>query len=262
MQSISACLVKLAKEMGVQFECNHLVEQILLEERKVIGVKTAKGIFNYGTVVSNMDVYFTYHKLLPNIKRPEKSLNQEKSSAAIVFYWGIKKQFPELLLHNILWSEQYEEEFDTLVNKKSVCADPTLYINISSKLSPEDAPVGCENWFVMINAPYDAGQDWSKLMEEVRKNTILKINRILKTDIEPLIESEKILNPTIMEENTLSAFGALYGNSSNSKFASFLRHPNFHPTIKNLYFCGGTVHPGGGIPLCLMSAKIVAGMVK
>ena len=113
----------------------------------------------------------------------------------------------------------------------------------------------------MINAPGDYGQDWEKYIEDARKNILAKLKRILKCDIESLIETELILSPKDIEKNTSSFRGALYGAASNSKFAAFLRHPNFSNTIKSLYFCGGSVHPGGGIPLCLSSAKIVADIV-
>jgi phytoene desaturase len=262
MNAITQSLYKLAQEVGVNFIFETNVKEILINQNRVEGVRTEDKVVKYDLVVSNMDVYYTYDQLLPTLNRPERILQQEKSSSAIVFYWGMKKKFPALHLHNILWSSYYQEEFDFLVNRKQVHHDPTVYINISSKLSPEDAPSYGENWFVMINAPHNAGQDWSQLMKEVRKNTIAKISRILKEDIEPIIECEEILNPVIMDEKTRSAFGALYGNSSNNRFASFLRHPNFHAKIKNLYFCGGTVHPGGGIPLCLMSAKIVSDLVE
>jgi phytoene dehydrogenase-like protein len=72
-----------------------------------------------------------------------------------------------------------------------------------------------------------------------------------------LIVCESILDPRSIESKTSSYRGAIYGTSSNSKFAAFLRHANKSSKIKNLYFCGGSVHPGGGIPLCLLSAKIV-----
>ncbi|EMR01601.1 Dehydrosqualene desaturase [Cesiribacter andamanensis AMV16] len=114
----------------------------------------------------------------------------------------------------------------------------------------------------MINVPHNSGQDWDTLLAEARKNILSKLSRLLQTDIEPLIEQEGILDPRSIESKTSSAFGALYGNSSNSRYAAFLRHANRSSSIKGLYFCGGSVHPGGGIPLCLLSAKITAGMVK
>jgi phytoene dehydrogenase-like protein len=91
---------------------------------------------------------------------------------------------------------------------------------------------------------------------------IRKINRVLKTDISPLIEAEIVFDPRVIEKRTSSAFGAIYGNSSNNKFAAFLRHANFSKQIKGLYFCGGSVHPGPSIPLCLLSAKITTGLIK
>jgi phytoene dehydrogenase-like protein len=124
------------------------------------------------------------------------------------------------------------------------------------------APAGRENWFVMINAPANTGQYNETIIEEARKNIIEKLNRILETDIASLIETETVLDPVLIEEKTASYQGSLYGTSSNSKLAAFLRHPNFTATIKNLYFCGGSVHPGGGIPLCLKSAKIVSDLIK
>ena len=79
--------------------------------------------------------------------------------------------------------------------------------------------------------------------------------------LENKIVCEKIITPPIIESKTKSYKGALYGTSSNNMMSAFLRHPNFSKQIKNLYFCGGSVHPGGGIPLCLLSAKIVADLI-
>jgi len=262
MVSITNSLVKLSQDIGVTYEFNNGVTEIILKGNHATGVKTAKGNYDFDVVISNMDIYNTYHTLLPNYKRPEKILKQEKSSSAIVFYWGIKKSFPQFDLHNILWGKEYEKEFDTVVTKKNIYKDPTIYINITSKHSPTDAPEGCENWFTMVNAPHNSGQDWDKIVAETRENMIEKISRILKTDIRPLIECESLFTPVILEQKTASALGAIYGNASNNKFAAFLRHSNFHNKIDNLYFCGGTVHPGPSIPLCLMSAKIATDMVK
>jgi phytoene dehydrogenase-like protein len=93
-------------------------------------------------------------------------------------------------------------------------------------------------------------------------NILQKLKHILHQDIEPLIEVEEILDPVNIEQRTGSHGGSLYGTSSNNRFAAFLRHKNFSSSINGLYFCGGSVHPGGGIPLCLNSAKIVAGLVE
>jgi phytoene dehydrogenase-like protein len=149
-----------------------------------------------------------------------------------------------------------------LFKTQTLHPDPTVYINITSKYCSTDAPVGCENWFVMINVPANTGQDWDALIQDARKAIIGKLNRLLKADIEPLIESEDILDPRTIELRTSSFRGSLYGTSSNSKFAAFLRHPNFSREYKNLFFCGGSAHPGGGIPLCLQSGRITSKVIS
>jgi phytoene dehydrogenase-like protein len=209
-----------------------------------------------------MDMVTAYKTILKDQSQPKRLLKQPKSSSALIFYWGIKKNFPELDLHNILFSNSYREEFRAIFEKQDLYEDPTVYINITSVHKEDDAPDGCMNWFTMINVPNNQGQDWEDLKTKARTNIIRKINSTLKTDIGSLIQVESILDPISIETKTSSANGALYGNSSNNRYAAFLRHPNYSSKISNLYFCGGSVHPGGGIPLCLLSAKIMSDMVS
>lgn len=262
MFDITNSLYKLAVDLGVQFVFNSKVEEVLVENKKVIGVKTENQSYKADLVVNNMDMVNAYKTILRKQKQPEKLLNQPKSSSALIFYWGIQKEFKELDLHNILFSEDYQEEFNHIFNKGSIYHDPTVYINITSVYKKDDAPEGCMNWFTMINVPNNQGQDWERMIAEARQSIVQKVNRILGTDIESLIAVEEVLEPRTIESKTSSANGALYGNSSNNRYAAFLRHANFSSTIKNLYFVGGSVHPGGGIPLCLLSAKIMDGMIK
>lgn len=262
MHEISQSLFRLASKVGVQFHFEEAVTSINHKADRVLGVTTGKGTFLSDVVVSNMDVFSTYKHLLKSARQPTKILHQERSSSALIFYWGINATFPTLDLHNILFSDHYREEFSEIFNNKNLHDDPTVYINITSKEDPNDAPVNCENWFVMINAPGNVGQDWPELIKKSRANIIRKINKVLNVDIEKLILSEYVLDPVKIEEQTKSFQGSLYGTSSNSKFAAFLRHSNFSGQFKNLYFCGGSVHPGGGIPLCLLSAKIVSEQIE
>ena len=262
MYSITTSLVQLAKDIGVQFNFSAPVKEILVEGNKAKGIRTDSTTTPYDVVITNMDVFNSYHKLMPTVKKPERTLAQPKSSSGIIFYWGIKKEFSELGLHNILFGADYRGEFEAIFKHKTIHHDPTIYINITSKHSPGDAPPGCENWFTFINVPNNSGQDWDQFIADARKNIIQKVNRLLKTDIEPLIDAEMVFDPRVIEARTSSAFGAIYGNSSNNKFAAFMRHANFSSKIKNLYFCGGSVHPGPSIPLCLLSAKITTGMIK
>lgn len=261
MHAIIESLYDLAKDQGIHFKLQEAVKEIKTEGHRATQVITANGSYEGDIIVSNMDIFSTYQKLLKDRKKPLRILKQERSSSALIFYWGISKNFPELDLHNIVFSDDYKEEFKQIFDKKKLSDDPTVYINITSKEQKEDAPTDCENWFVMINTPGNFGQDWDALKEQARAVIISKLNRILKVDMESLITVEEVLDPIGIESKTSSHRGSLYGAASNSKFSAFLRHPNFSSEIKNLYFCGGSVHPGGGIPLCLLSAKIVSDII-
>ncbi|WP_282161471.1 1-hydroxycarotenoid 3,4-desaturase CrtD [Ulvibacterium marinum] len=257
MHTITMSLYNLALSQGVRFSFNCKVNRINVAQGKASGVESPTGFHKADLVVSNMDVYPTYKNLLQGQKQPKRVLQQERSSSALIFYWGISRNFPELDLHNIFFSSSYSREFKAIFHERTLCEDPTVYVNITSKDEPSDAPKDHENWFVMINAPGNYGQDWDSLRKKARNWIIQKLNARLNVDLESLITVEHVLDPMGIESNTSSYRGALYGAASNSKFAAFLRHPNFKSSIKNLLFCGGSVHPGGGIPLCLLSAKII-----
>lgn len=262
MINITNALFALAQKKGVQFHFNSPVQKIIEEKGRAIGIIVNNQTILADVIISNCDVYFTYKKLLANTKAANKILKQERSSSALIFYWGIGKEFSQLGLHNIFFSKDYEKEFSQIFKDKTVSDDPTVYINITSKMENCFAPEGKENWFVMINVPANSGQDWKEIKQKAKDNIIKKLNRLLNTNLENLIETEAILDPVSLESNTQSYMGSLYGTSSNSKLAAFWRHPNFTNKIKNLYFVGGSVHPGGGIPLCLKSAKIMAEMIE
>ncbi len=263
MISITNALHKLAKKKKVKFYTECPVSKIIVEDNVAKGI-VVNGHTNYADViVSNMDVYFTYKKLLKDEVRAKRILKQERSSSAFIFYWGINQSFPQLELHNIFFAKDYKAEFDSLFRTKELYDDPTVYVNITSKCEPGlQAPVGKENWFVMVNAPANVGQNWKEYREKYRRAIIDKLNGALKTDIESLIEEEDVLTPETIESKTASYMGSLYGTSSNGRMAAFLRHPNFTNDISGLYFVGGSVHPGGGIPLCLQSAKIMSELVQ
>ena len=258
MINIAKSITKLLIDQGVKIHLNSKVDEIMMDNHITNGVKVNGKKYNSDFIISNMDIYYTYNMLLKKYNLPNNLDNIERSSSAIIFYWGVKKSFKQLDLHNIFFSSNYKDEFDAIFQKGTVYKDPTIYVNITSKDVPNDAPADSENWFVMVNSPSDSGQNWESMVGELRKKIISKLNTMLNVNLDNLIEEEKIYTPKIIEETTFSFLGSLYGTSSNSKFSAFIRHPNFHKKVKNLYFCGGSVHPGGGIPLCLMSAKIVS----
>lgn len=262
MHQITNSLVRLAKEIGVEFLFNQEVTAIETENNLAISVTTVSDKYAADIIICNADIHTVYEKLIPSAKKLKEVDKQERSSSALIFYWGIDKEFPELDVHNIMFTEDYKTEFDHIFDSKTIYEDPTIYINITSKKIEEDAPKGKENWFVMINVPSVYGQDWDSMVAQARKNILIKISRNLGEDVEKLILFEEQLTPQLIQDKTYSFKGSLYGTSSNSRFAAFFRHKNFSSQYKNLYFCGGSVHPGGGIPLALSSAKIIEKLIK
>ena len=108
----------------------------------------------------------------------------------------------------------------------------------------------------MINVPHDSGQDWNEIVARAKDNILAKIDSMLGITLSSRIQFEQIWTPKGIESDTSSYAGALYGNASNSPFSAFFRHSERNPSLKNLRFVGGGGHPGGGVPLCLLSAKI------
>ncbi len=261
MHAITQSIYQLALRQGVEFLFGERAKKIHYSNNQVKGVQTEFRYLPADIVVSNADVYTTYKQLLSELPMPQNIIKQVRSSSGLIFYWGIKKEFAQLGLHNIFFSTDYKQEFEAIFQQKVIPSDPTVYINITSKDKADDAPSGAENWFVMVNAPANNGQDWSIQKEKTRKTILEKLSNILQTDIASLIEVEEVLDPIKIEHNTSSYQGSLYGTSSNSRNAAFARQPNFSTHIEDLYFCGGSVHPGGGIPLCLQSARIVSDLI-
>lgn len=257
---IIRALVTLAKEEGVAFHLEEAVEEISVNGNEISEIKTNKGSYQFDWVGSNSDISPLYKKLFKaeEVRIPDKLLSQEKSSSGIIFYWGVKGNFPMLDVHNIFFSKDYKAEFEAIFKHKTLYEDPTIYLHISSKVEKNDAPEGGENWFLLMNTPHNIGQDWEKWVPQMKQFVIAKLNRMLGIDLEPLIVSEDHLDPVRIEQRTSSWGGALYGNASNNAFSAFLRHPNFSNRIKNMVWVGGSVHPGGGIPLSLSSAKIAS----
>ncbi len=261
--SVVKALHNLAEELDVKFIFMNRVDKIVTKNSKAVGLVYGNEFVNYDAVLSNSDVLNTYHNILDTnpYKESNKYNKAEPSSSALVFYWGINTQSPELEIHNILFAENYKKEFDDIFERKTCPEDPTVYIYISSKFKKSDAPEGNENWFVMINTPYDDGQDWDKEIEKSKERILNKINKILGIDLKDKIVCERILTPQKIENDTSSTYGSIYGISSNSRSAAFKRQQNKSKSIEGLYFCGGSAHPGGGIPLVILSGKTASELI-
>ena len=254
--NLPKALEKLCLDLGVEFEFNCKIEKIeaLKNNFKLL---SSKQEYNATKLISNID-YFTTQDLLGNTN---KIFQSALSTSCIVFYWGVKANFDKLKLHNIIFSEDYKKEFTEIFQDKVIPNDPTIYINISSKMDSDHAPEGCENWFVMINIPAQSNHISDDQIKRVKKLIIKNVFNKFKVDINNLIEFEEVLTPKKLFENTGSYLGALYGNHQNSIYSIMKRKKNQDQKMKNLFYVGGTVHPGGGMPLALRSGVNTANKI-
>ena len=263
IHAIPLAYERLGRKLGVRFRFGCRVEQILVDGMRARGVRAGGEDLPFDAVVSNADVLSTYRTLLPGLQDPlgRRYERLEPSTSGLVFLWGMKAAFPEMSVSSIFFPDDYRAEFRDLFERRRCPVDPTVFVNVSSKVTPGDAPRGRENWFVLVNAPADAGQDWAGETGRVRAAVLSRLRRALGRDVEGFIEAEEVITPPDIERLTSSTRGSLYGISSNSRLSAFLRHPNRHPRIRGLYFCGGSAHPGGGMPLVTLSGMIAADLL-
>lgn len=265
---IPKALEKLAKELGAEFRFNLQVSEIVVENRKATGVKLADGeILHADFVITNADAIETYRSLLPPDARrsfsDKRIENTEPSCSGFVLLLGVNKKFDQLAHHNIFFSNDYKKEFDDIFNQKRPAENPTVYICATSRTDPTQAPPASENLFVLINAPYTSAQtDWTKEARAYRDLIIKKLEDFGLRDLEKSIETEKIITPADLESKYLANRGSIYGVSSNSIFSAFMRPPNQSRDVENLFFSSGSTHPGGGMPLVLLSGKMAAELIS
>ncbi len=259
--TIAAQLERLAREVGVEIHTDTPVRQICLDARRQVrGVRTDRGEWPAPAVLANVDVATVYAKLLPGVNpaRTQALARAEPSVSGYVLLLGVRGQHPQLAQHNIFFNSAYTREFDAIFKRGQPPEDPTIYVTITSKVDAEHAPPGCENWFVLVNAPPLGGNwDWSVEADRYR-DLILARLAAHGVDIRDRIVVERRLTPHDIERLTGARRGALYGTSSNSMFAAFQRPANVARDVPGLYFAGGTAHPGGGVPMVMLSGAAAA----
>jgi phytoene desaturase len=266
MYRLVGAMEEIAKRLGVEILKSTSVEKILWGDKKVKGIMVNGEEISADYVLCGADVVVTYNSLIEGLPNRRKKLNGfEPSLSGMVFLWGISKKHPELKHHNIIFSSDYKQEFKQIFKELRVPDDPTIYISITSKTDPEHARTNGENWFVLLNMPYLVKEQedrlWNNEIDRMRDAIFNKLKGI-GIDIYESIEEEEVITPLDFLRTYASNRGSIYGISSNSKSMAFKRHANRSRDIEGLYFAGGSVHPGGGIPLVMLSGKMAAELIN
>lgn len=270
---IPRALEKLARELGVEFRFDAEVENIIVERQAAVGVRMKTGHewedaeeLRADFVVSNADAVVTYRQLIEEAARPrfsdKKLARREPSSSGFVLLLGVKKKFPQLAHHNIFFSDDYPTEFRHIFRVRIPPPQPTIYVCAASQTDDTAAPAGSENLFVLVNVPYTHWQvNWRLEAAPYRDAIVRKLEEFGLEGLNEAIEFEETLTPADFEAIFNANRGSIYGVSSNGIFSAFMRIPNKATDIERLYFAGGAAHPGGGMPLVLLSGKMTSEMI-
>jgi diapolycopene oxygenase len=271
LYQIAVALERLARKLGVQFEFGSSVSKILLEDVtegvmpdkkrfEVEGVQLEDGRkLLADAVICNADAAHLYDDLLEKTFDP-RSKKLEPSLSGFVMLLGLEGQTLNLEHHNIFFSKNYALEFKQIFEDLQAVTDPTIYVTISSKSDPSQAPEGMENWFVLVNAPPTGRVNWQDY-GETYSNLILEKLATYGVEIRDRIRVKYIMTPSDLETRYRTFRGGIYGTSSNSINSAFLRPQNRSNKLRGLYLAGGSAHPGGGLPLVMLSGKLAIEML-
>jgi len=264
--NIAKALEKICLEMNIEINYEHELTGREIKDKNIskLRFKTTAGNIhkedNFDTVILN----FTNFSELMDQDYIEF---EDWSCSGFIILLGMDKEFKELSHHNIFFSDDYEKEFIEMFEKKVPAEEMTIYISISKKNEDKDAPEGCENWLLFVNAPFiNKNFQWTDENKQLYKNKILNrmesFSFLFDESIRNHIKFCEIFTPDDFLKKYNSEFGSIYGLSSNSLYTLIKRPKNKSKKFENLYFAGGNTHPGGGVPLCFLSGKIVSGLVE
>ncbi len=245
----------LARALGVTLRYATPVRGITIEGGRVREVRLDEGMLAADAVVCNADHAHAARTLLPGVG---DGARLEPSSSGLVLLLGVRGAHPQLAHHNVFFCADYAREFDDLFARGVPPDDPTLYACITSKTDAGHAPPGCENWFVLVNAPaLSPTFDWDRQGPAYMQR--VKALLAERAGLDPgAIVCEQVITPAQMQAQYGGNRGAIYGYSSNTRSAAFMRPANRDPQVRGLYYAGGSAHPGGGVPLVTLSGMAAA----
>ena len=254
-----------AQERGARVLPDARVTRIEVAGGRASGVVLADGSrLPADVVVSNADASAVYGSLVENRSAARRLARATPSLSGFVLLLAVSGRTTGLAHHNVLFPADYDAEFDAVFGSPGVPAqDPTLYV--SAPDDPAVRPDGCEAWFVLVNAArHGSGAgalDWrAPGLADSYAERLLDLLAERGLPVRDRVRWSQVLSPADLEQRTGAPGGAIYGTSSNGPLAAFLRPANRSP-VPGLFLVGGSSHPGGGLPLVVLSAQIVAGLV-
>ncbi|HVN16459.1 MAG TPA: phytoene desaturase family protein [Anaerolineales bacterium] len=261
MYAAIQALVKIAEKLGVKFIYNAPVKRINTKGSKVESVELEDGReFQADIFIGNADLPYIYKELLPDTKPAEKLDKKLYTCSTIMFYWSVDKEYPQIAHHNVFLGGDYKASFDQIFKEHTLPEVPSFYVHAPARTDPSAAPKGQDTLYVLVPVGHlDAhtSQDWNTLIVRARKTVLARLGKEMgATDLEAHIKSEIVYQPQVWKERFNLEKGAAFGLSHNFWQVGYLRPQNRHKKYKNLYFAGASTHPGTGLPIVLLSARL------
>lgn len=256
-------LVGLIEEQGGVVRCGEEVRAITVEQRVATGVRLASGEeIGADVVVSNADSAWTYRYLLPpEVRRRWTDRRIERSHYSMslfVWYFGTRRQYPEVAHHTILLGPRYRELLADIFERKVLAADFSLYLHRPTATDPSLAPAGCDAFYVLSPVPHlGSGTDWREQAEPYRRAVARTLSEALLPNLEHEIVTSRTLTPQDFQDRLLSFRGAAFGLEPVLTQRAWFRPHNRSEEVDHLYLVGAGTHPGAGLPGVLSSAKIL-----
>jgi len=252
---------KLATELGVKI-VTHAEVTGLRRLPAGFSIESSAGYCAASTIICNEDALSAASKYLGLAREKETQRELKRrdlSLSGFVMMLGLRGRTESIAHHNIFFSRDYREEFRQLFDRKSLADDPTIYAAVDCMTEPARAPADCENWFVLVNAPPDRQEiDWSKEAIGYGNHVLERLQQFGLGDLRSRIFSRHHITPTDFRKRHNAWAGSLYGFASHGLRTAFRRPSMRVKDMPGFYLAGGTTHPGGGIPLVILSGQIAA----
>jgi phytoene desaturase len=260
MYRIIESLQKIDERLGVRFRFNAPVRSIDVEGNRATSVTLENGeTLSADIILANADLPYVYEQLLPDDGSAKKLKQKKYTSSALMFYWGVNRKYPQLLHHNMFLAGDYKASFDRIFQDRTLPDEPSFYLCVASRTDANFAPEGTDGIMALVPVGHlddDKPQDWQQLAARARASIFERVKTIGIHDLESSILFEQTYGPPEYLSELNLAKGAAFGLSHNFMQVGYLRPHNQHARFKNLYFAGASTHPGTGLPIVLLSARL------
>ena len=253
---VARALGRAAERLGTRLHFGARVERLLLQDGRVRGVQTADGqVWTAPAVVANADAAQVFERLLPPEARQRS--RAEPSMSGWVGVLRARRGAPRIA-HTVLFPADYTREFADVFDRGRPPAEPTVYLCAQEAAHARRGWAEHEPLFVMANAPAEPerGATPAAAWAALRETVLRRLRDAALVDADDALVFER--TPAELAAQFPGSRGGIYGAASNSPWSAFRRPPNRAPGVAGLYLASGSAHPGGGVPLCLLSGRAAA----